>query len=115
MEKLQENTVLFYNLFESIQTLEGAVKTLIDNCIVGITANRDRCKTLMESSAGIATALCPYIGYKKSAEIAKRALKENRTVRELVLAEKLLSEKELNRVLDPYAMTEAVTEVKAAI
>ncbi len=107
--------VLFYNLFESIQTLEGAVKTLIDNCIVGITANRDRCKTLMESSAGIATALCPYIGYKKSAEIAKRALKENRTVRELVLAEKLLSEKELNRVLDPYAMTEAVTEVKAAI
>ena len=69
----------------------------------------------MESSAGIATALCPYIGYKKSAEIAKRALEENRTVRELVLAEKLLSEKELNRVLDPYAMTEAVTEVKAAI
>ena len=69
----------------------------------------------MESSAGIATALCPYIGYKKSAEIAKRALKETRTVRELVLAEKLLSEKELNRVLDPYAMTEAVTEVKAAI
>ena len=39
--------VLFYNLFESIQTLEGAVKTLIDNCIVGITANRDRCKTCL--------------------------------------------------------------------
>lgn len=107
--------VLFYNLFESIQTLEGAVRTLIDNCIVGITANRERCKTLMESSAGIATALCPYLGYKKSAEIAKKALKENKTVRELVLTEKLMTEKDLNKVLDPYAMTGAASEERVAM
>ena len=107
--------VLFYNLFESIETLEGAVRTLIDNCIVGITANRERCKLLMESSAGIATALCPYIGYKKSAEIAKASLKTGKTVRELVLAQKLMSKKQLNKVLDPYAMTEAVKEVKQAM
>ena len=95
--------------------MEGAVRTLIDNCIVGITANRERCKLLMESSAGIATALCPYIGYKKSAEIAKASLKTGKTVRELVLAQKLMSEKQLNKVLDPYAMTEAVKEVKQAM
>ena len=54
--------VIFYNIFESIDTLTGAVQTLIDNCILGITANRDRCEHLVESSAAIATALCPSIG-----------------------------------------------------
>lgn len=63
--------VVFCNLFESITTLEKAVDTLSVNCITGITANRKHCKDLMESSAGIATALCPHIGYKASATIAK--------------------------------------------
>ena len=67
--------VLFYNLFESIETLKNATTTLVDNCIVGITANKDRCEELLNSSIGIVTALCPYIGYKKSADIAKKALK----------------------------------------
>ena len=60
----------------------------------------------MESSAGIATALCPYLGYKTSARIAKTALKTGKTVRELVLDEKLMKENELDEVLDTYAMTE---------
>ena len=67
--------VVFCNLFESITTLEKAVDTLIVNCITGITANRKHCKDLMESSAGIATALCPHIGYKASAAIAKNCSK----------------------------------------
>lgn len=107
--------VVFFNLFESIETLEGAVDTLIDHCIVGITANVDRCKQLMESSAGIATALCPYIGYKKSAEIAKKALKSGKTVRELVLEEKLLKKEELDQVLNPYTMTMPGKELKKAM
>lgn len=97
--------VLFYNLFESITTLKGAVKTLINNCIVGIKANRERSRDLLEHSVGIITALNPYIGYKKAAEIAKQALKQNKSVREIVLAEKLLSADELDRILDPYALT----------
>lgn len=107
--------VVFYNLFDSIETLTEAVETLIDNCISGITANRERCLELMESSAGIATALCPYLGYKKSAEIAKKALKTGKTVRELVLAEKLMSAGELKKVLDPYAMTGILEEVREAM
>ena len=69
--------VIFYKIFESIDTLRGAVETLIDNCILGITANRERCRALVESSAALATALCPALGYKKSAEIAKKC-KSNR-------------------------------------
>ena len=52
--------VIFYKIFESIDTLRGAVETLIDNCILGITANRERCRALVESSAALATAPVSY-------------------------------------------------------
>ncbi len=107
--------VVFYNLFESLTALTGAVSTLTDHCITGITADRERCRTLMEASAGIATALCPYIGYQKSAEIAKAALKSNRTVRELILEEHLMTAAELEQILDPYAMTETTENMKQAM
>jgi aspartate ammonia-lyase len=54
---------------------------------------------------GIITALCPIIGYKKSATLAKRALKENRRVKDLILEEGILDKETLEKVLDPYAMT----------
>jgi aspartate ammonia-lyase len=53
----------------------------------------------------MATALCPYLGYKKSAEIAKEALKTNVKVRDLVLKYGLLDEETLDKILDPFAMT----------
>ena len=59
--------VIFYTLFESIETLGHAAQTLTDNCILGITANEKHCKDLVNTSAGIATALCPSIGYAASA------------------------------------------------
>ncbi|WP_330669906.1 aspartate ammonia-lyase, partial [Butyrivibrio sp.] len=77
--------VVFYQLFESITSLTHAVTTLIDNCIKGITANTDHCEELEEGSVGIATALSPILGYQKSASIAKQALHEERTIREIVL------------------------------
>lgn len=98
--------VIFYNIFESIDTLAGAVKTLIDNCITGITANRERCEQLVESSVSLATALCPYIGYKKSADIAKKSLETGISVRELVLSMGLLSKEQLNQSLDLIALTQ---------
>ncbi|MGN0482259.1 MAG: aspartate ammonia-lyase [Lachnospiraceae bacterium] len=108
--------VVFYNLFESITTLTQAVGTLIDNCINGITANKTYCEEEVEKSAGIATALCPYLGYKKSAEIAKTALRTGKTVRQIVLDERLMTESELKEVLNPYALTSNESdEVKQAI
>lgn len=100
--------VVFYNVFESIETLTAAVDTLVVNCIQGITANKERCKTLMESSAGIATALCPKLGYVKSAELAKKSVKTGKSVRALVLEENLLTESELDVLFDPYTLTNQV-------
>lgn len=97
--------VIFYNIFESIDTLTGAVQTLTDNCIKDITVNRDRCEQLVESSVAIATALCPYIGYKKSADIAKQSLESGVSVRDLVLQQKLMTPQQLEQCLNLKAMT----------
>lgn len=107
--------VVFYNVFESIETLTAAVDTLVVNCIQGITANKERCKVLMESSAGIATALCPKLGYVKSAELAKKSVKTGKSVRALVLEEQLLTEEELDVLFNPYALTNPVHAKAAAI
>ena len=101
--------VVFYNLFDSITTLTHAVDTLTTNCILGITANEKRCRELLDASVGITTALCPYIGYKKAASLAKESLKTDIPVKTLVLKYGLLKENELDSILDPYAMTEART------
>lgn len=98
--------VLYYNLFESIETLTNGVKTFIENCINGITANEKRCKDLVENSVGIVTAICPHVGYKNSAQIAKTAIKTGESVRELILKEGLLKEAELDLIFDAYGMTE---------
>ena len=98
--------VLFYNLFESITTLENAVKTFVDNCVLGITANEGRCRELLGQSVGIATALCPYIGYKKSSEIAKQALRTGRQVEEIALENGLLTKQSLDNILNPNSMTQ---------
>lgn len=97
--------ILFYNLFESLETLSHAISTLVDNCIIGITANEDHCLELLEESVGIATALCPYIGYKKSAEIAKSSLKTGIPIRKLVLKNSILTKEKLDSILNPATMT----------
>ena len=106
--------VVFYNLFDSITTLTHAVETLTDNCIIGITAHEERCQKLLDASVGITTALCPYIGYKKAASLAKESLRTGVPVKKLVLKHGLMKEKQLDIVLDPYAMTEAATKKSKA-
>lgn len=100
--------VIFYNLFSNIETLNSAVKTLVENCIVGITANEAHCRELVENSIGSVTALCPYIGYQKAATVAKESLKTGKTVRSLVLEKALLDARVLDEILEPYGMTEAL-------
>ncbi len=96
--------VIFYNLFESITTLTGGVKTFVDNCIIGITANKDRCKSLVYQSVGIITAICPKLGYQASAEIAKAAIKTGKSVRDLLKENHKLSDEEIDKILDPKTM-----------
>lgn len=97
--------VIFYTLFESIETLGHAAQTLTDNCILGITANEKHCKDLVNASAGIATALCPSIGYAASATLAKESLKTDVPVRELAIAKGYITTEEADKLLDPYTMT----------
>lgn len=98
--------IIFYNLFQSIETLTFAVKTLVDNCIVGITANAEHCRAMVDRSIGIVTAICPYVGYDMASKVAKEALISNCSVKEIILRDHLLTEEQLERVLDPYTMTE---------
>ena len=102
--------VLFHHLFESIDTLKEAAATLTKHCITGITANKGQCEEYIEKSVGISTALCPYIGYAKSAEIAKKSLKTGISVKELILEEGLLKEEELKEILKPEKMTQPMRE-----
>ena len=86
--------VIFYTLFESIETLGHSAQTLTDNCILGITANEKHCKDLVNASAGIATALYPSIGYAASAALAKESLKTNVPVRTLAVTKGYVTEAE---------------------
>ena len=98
--------VIMYNLFQSIEMLRNGIDTFVNNCIVGIEANRERCKYLVDKSVGIITAINPHVGYEKAAYIAKKALDEDKSVRDIILNEGILNSEELNKILDPYEMTE---------
>jgi len=96
--------VMFYRLFESLDTLTNGVKVFRTECIEGITVNASKCRDDVEKSIGIVTALCPHIGYTESARIAKRALREGRSVRYVILEEGIMSADKLDEILDPFKM-----------
>ncbi len=96
--------VLYHKLFESLVVLTGAIETFVDNCIVGITANPERCRELVDGSVGVITAICPTLGYKESADIAKTAIKTGESVREVLKSKNIMSEKEIDKLLDPETM-----------
>jgi aspartate ammonia-lyase len=96
--------LIIYNLLNSMRMLCAACSMLENRCIKGITANRERCAELLNISIGSITALVPHIGYANASRIAQMALNSGSTVRQLVLAEGLLTEDELERLLSPQSM-----------
>lgn len=98
--------VIFYNLFQEVDMLGYAASTFTDNCIVGIQADSARCMELLNSSVGTVTAISPCVGYAKASEIAKKALREKKSIRDLIQEENLMEGQDLDKVLDPYRMTE---------
>ena len=100
--------VMAYDLLEAIRLLGNAADAFCDKCVVGISANKERCAELVELSMAMVTSLAPKIGYDRAAEIAKESARTGRTVRELCREKKILPDDELNRVLDPVSMTEPV-------
>ena len=91
-------------LFESLIWLKNAIETLTEECVLGITVNKERCLEMVKNSIGIVTALNPYIGYKTSTKVAKEALETNRSVYDIVLEKGLMTQEKLDEALDPKNM-----------
>ncbi|GKS58500.1 fumarate hydratase class II [Nitrospira sp.] len=97
--------VMAYNLLQSIELLASASNNFAAKCIEGIKANEERCKGLIEESLAMCTALAPAIGYEAAAKIAKDAYRSGKTVREIARTQRVLPEKRLAQLLDPWRMT----------
>jgi aspartate ammonia-lyase len=97
--------IIAHSLFKSITHLRNGCLTLADRCVKGITANRERLRSIVENSIGVVTALNPYIGYANATQIAQEALASGRSVYDLVLERNLLSKARLDAILQPDVLT----------
>ena len=96
--------LIAFKLFTSINNLTNVLHILTNRCITGITANKERCREMVENSIGLVTALVPVLGYELCSEIAKKAQKTEGSVYRIVLEEGYLSEEDLTRILSPESM-----------
>jgi aspartate ammonia-lyase len=97
--------VLVFNLLQSLSIMNQVFKVFRTYCIEGIEANIEICKEYVEKSVGIMTALNPHLGYEVSARIAREAIVSGKSLRELCLLYNVLTEEELDIILDPFEMT----------
>ena len=97
------------NLLESIHLLANGATNFARACVAGITANPERCEGLVEQSLAMVTVLAPVLGYDRAAQIAKQAHEQGRTVRQVLLDEKVLPPEGVERLLNPRPMTEPGT------
>ena len=100
--------MIAYSLFQSITMLRNACYTLADKCVLGITANVERCHELVDNSIGIVTALVPFLGYEVCADIAKQAFATGRSVRELILEDGHVTAEQLDDIMKPENMIRPV-------
>jgi fumarate hydratase class II len=98
--------VLAHALLESITLLANVARAFTDRCVVGIEANEERARELLEKNPSIATALNPYIGYDEAAVVAKEAAKRGVSVRDVVRERGLLPDDRIDDALDVRSMTE---------
>ena len=94
-----------YCLLSSLRNLTAATTVLTERCISGITADGEHCRHLADYSIGIVTALVPTLGYVTCSRIANRALREKRSVAEIVLEDNLLTRPQLLELLSVGSMT----------
>ena len=87
--------VIVLNILQSMRMLIRGMSVLREKCVIGIEADRERCRELLEGSLVTVTALNPYIGYAAASRVAKEALKSRRSIRDVVLAEGLMTEAQL--------------------
>ena len=98
--------VLVFNLLQSIQIMNNAFRSFTEYCLKGIKANETQLQLYLDKSISIITAINPHIGYEKASQIAKKAMEQNKSVREVCLEEGVLTKEELDIILNPNEMTE---------
>ncbi len=98
--------IIAYCLFQEIDVTIGAVRAFTEKCVKGISANREKAEGWLAKNAILATALNPIIGYEKGAQVVKKAMAENRSIREMVVELGYMTDAEAVAALDPSAMTE---------
>lgn len=103
-----------YSVLQSVTIMTNMLRQFDKFCISGITANRERCQFYSESTVSLATALNPYIGYQKAAEIVKESIATGRSIIEIARTKGLLKEEEIAAILDPVNMTEPQRPLEAA-
>jgi len=103
-----------YSVLQSVTIMTNMLRQLTERCVKGITANPKRCEFYAQSTVSLATALNPYIGYAKAAEIAKESVATGRSIIEIAREKKHLTEQQIKEILDPKRMTEPVRPLKAA-
>jgi len=96
--------VIAYNILQSIRLLADACESFTDNCVVGIVANENNIKKHLENSLMLVTALNPVIGYDNAAKVAKKAHKENKTLKEAAIELGLLTAEQFDEVVRPEKM-----------
>ncbi|MCY8933534.1 aspartate ammonia-lyase [Bacillus atrophaeus] len=97
--------VLVFNLLQSISVMNNGFRSFTDYCLTGIEANEKRLHEYVEKSAGVITAVNPHLGYEAAARIAREAIMSGKSVRDLCLQYDVLTEEELDIILNPYEMT----------
>ena len=97
--------VIAHNILQSTSLIASSCSNFVDKCVDGIKANVEVCNDYAERSLAVCTSLAPIIGYDKAAALAKRAFKENKTVREMAVEMAVLPQDELDKALNLMAMT----------
>ena len=94
-----------YHLLDSLEVMTNAVSIFTELCIKGITADRERCRALLSHSAGLVTALTPYLGYEAAQQVYRQARQEGKRIDQMVIELGLMNEEQLQAALDPQEMT----------
>ena len=98
--------VIAHTTLESLTILTNMSRAFAEFCVIGIEANRERARDLMERSSALSTPLAPYLGYALAADISKQAVREGRTIREIVIERGIFTAGELDQLLAPHELTE---------
>ncbi len=97
--------LMIYETLNSLEIFKNTINIMNEKCITGITADKEKCENYAIKSPSILTALNPIIGYAKTAEVVKEFIKNGKSIKEIILEKSILTEKQLEKVLDPKRLT----------